>query len=467
MKTSLLSKNTVIMLLVMLLVFAVSVFFRAEQYQAWKKLPHENTDTAYLSVMTDDGHFWSRIAKEYKDGLPDEPGIDHKRFYPDGEGSLRPVPLLSVMLAETASAFDVSVEKAGIYISPYLASFFIIPLFLYFMYLGVPAAGVLGGVVGTFSFYYYIRTSFGYVDTDLLNLFFMYMTSLFILLASEETDKRKVIIFSALAGFTQFVFYRWYFKPGFILIYLAVYLVCMFLSNRGDRKLLLYGSLAYVLCTNPLYFAESFTGVKYFLVKFILGGSSSESLFPNALQFVAEFQKVSAEVVLGSVFSSVILTASGLIIFVVMQFYYWRRMLPLAPILLLGVFSFFSSVRFTYYLAAFSGIGYGLLIHYLSDRFLKERTKGFYQYIPVGLSVLAALVLINFTAYDKMRLPSGAPDEVIDSYKSIHSRLPESAPIYTWWDDGYKITNITGNPTYHDGGIQSTAKTYFIAKSLI
>ena len=88
------------------------------------------------------------------------PGIDHKRFYPDGEGSLRPVPLLSVMLAETASAFDVSAEKAGIYISPYLASFFIIPLFLYFMYLGVPAAGVLGSVIGTFSFYYYIRTSF-------------------------------------------------------------------------------------------------------------------------------------------------------------------------------------------------------------------------------------------------------------------------------------------------------------------
>ena len=39
--------------------------------------------------------------------------------------------------------------------------------------------------------------------------------------------------------------------------------------------------------------------------------------------------------------------------------------------------------------------------------------------------------------------------------------------MLTWWDYGYAITDATGLATFHDGGSQTSPKTYFIARSFI
>jgi undecaprenyl-diphosphooligosaccharide---protein glycotransferase len=53
------------------------------------------------------------------------------------------------------------------------------------------------------------------------------------------------------------------------------------------------------------------------------------------------------------------------------------------------------------------------------------------------------------------------------TFLEVKKRVPENATLLTWWDYGYAITDATGLATFHDGGGQTSPKTYFIARSLI
>ena len=106
------------------------------------------------------------------------------------------VPLLSLMIAHLAPFFDFNYYLAGTLLIPVLASLFILPLGVYFFRIGVPVSGLLGGLIGTFAGGYYMRSSIGRIDTDMLNLFFPVISSLLILLASQAKSERSVLLYS-------------------------------------------------------------------------------------------------------------------------------------------------------------------------------------------------------------------------------------------------------------------------------
>jgi len=56
---------------------------------------------------------------------------------------------------------------------------------------------------------------------------------------------------------------------------------------------------------------------------------------------------------------------------------------------------------------------------------------------------------------------------VYATFLEIKERVPENSALLTWWDYGYAITDATGLATFHDGGSQTSPKTYFIARGLI
>ena len=53
------------------------------------------------------------------------------------------------------------------------------------------------------------------------------------------------------------------------------------------------------------------------------------------------------------------------------------------------------------------------------------------------------------------------------TFLEVKKRVPEDAALLTWWDYGYAITDATGLATFHDGGGQTSPKTYFTARGLI
>ena len=70
------------------------------------------------------------------------------------------------------------------------------------------------------------------------------------------------------------------------------------------------------------------------------------------------------------------------------------------------------------------------------------------------------------TAISFVPRPSIHP-EVYKTFFAVKKNVPNNSAILTWWDYGYAITDATQLATFHDGGWQTTPKTFFIAKGLI
>ena len=237
---------------VLLICFAVSAGVRYQQFETWKKAPTVYFVDERPLMTTLDAPYWLRLAREYNDvkfggealqrkkrdkaeqskkteSIPAE-FLDHS---PSSSGTseinYHDVPLLSYLIAHLTPFFNNNYYLTGTLLIPVLASLFLLPLGIYFFLIGVPVSGILGGLIGTFAGGYYMRSSIGRIDTDMLNLFFPVLTGLFILLASRARSERSVLIYSAGSGLSLFFFEWWYEKPGFTLAFFAVFI---YTANR-------------------------------------------------------------------------------------------------------------------------------------------------------------------------------------------------------------------------------------------
>lgn len=203
---------------VLLFCILLSAGMRFQQYKTWG----ENTAAYFVGkrpmMTTLDAPYYLRTAREYNEGVYGQKVF--LRGYPDSihrlgsegvsvpvefhdedkhEGVALPtavhyqdVPLLSYLIAHLVPFFNFNYYLAGTLLVPVLASLFVLPLGIYFFRIGVPVFGLLGGLIGTFAGGYYMRSSIGRIDTDMLNLFFPVLASLLILLAGKAKTERNV-----------------------------------------------------------------------------------------------------------------------------------------------------------------------------------------------------------------------------------------------------------------------------------
>ena len=213
-------KNNVwLFIAVLLAVFAVSAGFRYQQFETWKKTPGAYFVGERPMMTTLDAPYWLRLAREYNEGVhlqnsflrgyPNSTEAYLKLSFPekyidppveitfdkqsDAASTLTTteipeiryldLQLISYLIAHMAPFFNNNYYLAGTLLIPVLASLFILPLGVYFFRIGVPVSGLLGGLIGTFAGGYYMRSSIGRIDTDMLNLFFPFLAGLFIILA--------------------------------------------------------------------------------------------------------------------------------------------------------------------------------------------------------------------------------------------------------------------------------------------
>ncbi|MDP7334226.1 MAG: STT3 domain-containing protein, partial [SAR324 cluster bacterium] len=231
--------------LALLTCYAVSVNVRYQQFVTWQKNPNAYFVGERPMMTTLDAPYWLRWAREYNEGTY---GNDELRGYPASsiefrekqkeripqefrsesdqeavsekkEIRYRDVPMLSFLISKFVPFFGGNYYLTGTLIIPWLASLFILPLGIYFYRIGFPSAGLLGGLVATFCSEYYTRSSIGRIDTDMLNLFFPVLASLFILEVYQSKTHKQILLFSALAGLSLFLFGWWYSKPGFTIAY--------------------------------------------------------------------------------------------------------------------------------------------------------------------------------------------------------------------------------------------------------
>ncbi len=450
-----------VLVLAVLLYFA-SFYFRYHQFQVWKAHPKVYFVDNYPAMTTLDAYFWLRYAKEYKNGTYYKSDNDTLRAYPTNTVKPHPVPLLSAMISWFSSISGKSIYMSGLILVSVLAGLFILPMVYYFWLADMPIAGLTGAFVGAFSWMYAIRTAMGRVDTDLLQLFFMFSGSLLILLASETKSNRNRLIYSALLGLNFLLFGWWYAHYGIDVVYLALFII-MLLIRKVELKQIVIATLLFIIFANPVLVIKGFGGVVSFFGKYGEVKAVSTGNFPNIMKTITETEHISPSKVIVYILSNKLLDGVGLILSLGMLFALGLRVIPILPIVLLGFLAFKSSNRTVMFLAPFVGAGLGFVVdmifHRLNFDNLKANVASFF------VTVILMVALLHTTAYKFVPLPSiQAP--IVRSFLQIKNRINKAA-IFSWWDYGYAIEDMDGFATYHDGGAHGGARTYLVAKALI
>jgi dolichyl-diphosphooligosaccharide--protein glycosyltransferase len=454
-------------LLLLAAIFIFSVAIRTEKLELWEKYGINSPAGTYPAMSTLDAYYWLRYAKEYNENKYIPGDNDTLRFFPDYSKKPDPVPLLSFLIAKLSFLNNGNYYYTGLYLIPFLASLFVIPLCIYFFILKIPLAGFMGAALSTVSYMYMARTTIGRVDTDALNLFFPLLASLFLLLLYKSQKKSSFLIYSSLTGVTMFFFYWWYFHPGFHVIYLLL-LAFILIIKKVDLKFFLISIALYIVCSNPMYLLNGFDNLINFLYKYLsVNENGAHGSLPNIMTTITEAQQRPFNATISSILSNNYINYIGLICFVIAAIIYYKELIPLLPLLLLGLLSFKSSIRFVMFLAPFVGIGYGAIIHIVFMR-LNNVFKLKNLYIDLSALFIAFFLIlffiktVSFYWYDPT--PS-IPAKTISSFVDLRNIHLDNPKIVTWWDYGYAIEDITNYATYHDGGSQTTIKTYLIAKA--
>ena len=147
-------------------------------------------------------------------------------------------PVFQLQLLSDWNAFDTGLGE----------SFYFATGEFIFSRIGVPVSGLLGGLIGTFAGAYYMRSSIGRIDTDMLNLFFPALAGFDYFVGwKSKNGIVNVLLYALGAGLSLFLFQWWYGKAGFTLAYFMVLVFSLFVQ----RSLLpdyFGGCLVVVLC---------------------------------------------------------------------------------------------------------------------------------------------------------------------------------------------------------------------------
>ncbi|MBQ3032947.1 MAG: hypothetical protein IJD28_01095, partial [Deferribacterales bacterium] len=464
----------------LLCVLYLSVDARQGQYKVWQSYPQSFFATGTPMMTTLDAYKFTRHAKEYRSGTLDTKAPDPMVFYPDGTGYQDPVPLLSVLLDKFSAISGEDFYNAAISMVPILSSLFIVSLAIYFFLAGYPVAGLLGGLTATFAPMYFGRTSVGRFDTDGMNVFFIITASLFVYLASKSKKTLHIYIYSALAGVTVNLFYWWYMHGMFNIMYAGLIVVCLFIAGVKVKHIL--GAVAvFTVFSNPAYMIDAL-GQVYRVVDVYLFPlkDGSATIFPNVYDTIGEAQKNSLVQVLSAVVSKPYLAACGLVLFGLFAIFHIRTFLPLMPLALMGAMAFVSSGRFSMFLGAFVGLGFGWAITVCGAHlsrcaaaFKAQKDRGlFYGAVSWGGAFVILCVFTGVTvttsanrAFASVPAPSINPN-IYQLFKDMPHILPKDSVIYSWWDYGLAIADVTGFKVFQSGTSQDTPKTWLMARSI-
>jgi asparagine N-glycosylation enzyme membrane subunit Stt3 len=460
--------------------FAFSLGLRANQYRDWLANPEAHFSNG-VAVSSTDAYRWFRFAARELRGEAPLVGRDPLRGYPDGVPNSEPSLLARGMAALAASA-DLDVYRAGMLLMIPLSSLFLIPLGFFFYRERQPAAGLLGGLIGSTSSIYMVRSHVYRVDTDGGNLFFVWLIALCIAGTATATRRGPRLAMAALSGLCIQAFCAWYAQPGFAVVYAACLLLQLWMCRLPAREIA--GLLAVaLLLADPRNLASGSVDLVHFAARYVLGGAGVAQqglVFPSLLSEIGELQRLDLRVALGTLLDPPVLAALGLIAFALFAVRHWRRVIPLLPILILGALGLLRSSRFLMYLAPCVGIGYGCWLAALLQRLGRRRSGAVahavtasHAALPLrvvalecGAALLVFALLLPHTGYSLQPQPRIGVD-LIASLQALAARLPKHAVIAHSWGHGYLVTAVTGAATLNDGELLDPVVEQLLDRGLV
>ena len=151
-------------------------------------------------IHNPDGYFFGRLAKD-----PIEE--DLYRNFPEDGVRYAYTPLISVIYGCLIKITGLDLEWIGFWFSPVLGSLFVVPFVILWHTVGNAWIGFAGALITALSSAYLMRVFVLDIDTDSMNLFFIFSVVLFLWLAYQNKNHWKGYFYYSLALVFSFLFW--------------------------------------------------------------------------------------------------------------------------------------------------------------------------------------------------------------------------------------------------------------------
>ena len=459
--------------LLIVLAASANVHVRDAQLKFWQS---EDSSTLFgaPTFSTADAPYFLRHAISIQRGQP-LASFDASRSYPNklttaseplASVQLRDRPLLSVILASLVKSDDppglLAAGNLGLMIASALTA---VAIAICFGAAGYWAQGAVAGLGGGLSAAYLVRSSAGRIDTDQLNLGFLYLMFGLVLLAGRSKSWQLCLGWCVVSGLTANLFMWWYGKAELVFM-AAIALAWLLASLQRSVLTALIGTSIFIFISGISFFNPFETA---YLKEVFLDNAF---VFPNTLDTVTEVRSVSLARILvnatGSIEMGIVCLAGLALFFVrhpVIAFAY-------GPLVAFGLLNFIIGNRAIFYSAPIMWFGGAFLIT-TTVRFIAVRLfdAGNISYRDKAATVIAAslAMVIAWVNSPTNYVPQPSfPMPVLQGLASLKTtKDPANSVVATWWDYGYASMFLNDLPTFHDGGTLTTPLPHFIARAFL
>ena len=355
------------------------------------------------------------------------------------------------------------------------------------------------------------RSSAGWFDTDIFNLFFPLVICWFyagsygvevinkklafnqnpqpvsrvygkVFYAFPYQNKAIWLCFAAMwMGLFCWTWLNWWFILGIIVIYEAYSLLKISLSHYDDPRKAVDLSRQHVFSLKVFLFSGAFWIIlfcgwepfKYVYIQvkesLFLNSPLRVSVWPNVYSTVAELKAVNPFML----FSRPLFTIS----FGCMAMLFLRALRKgkvdsdyefitlLVVWFMVMFFACFKGIRFIMFLSIPLGVSLGWVISEACEYFNKKA-----KLLSLAVIVLAAFLIVDVVAkgYDSMIGAFPLMDNTWHkALTAIKEKTPKSAIINSWWDYGDWFKAVAARPVIFDGQSQNTPQAYWMAHVLV
>ncbi|MFN3921014.1 MAG: STT3 domain-containing protein, partial [Caldimicrobium sp.] len=485
----------------LLLIFVIifSLYIRFDDVKIWKAREHQFFYKGEPLYSEYDSFYFARNALDIKEGLFRHGEIDHFRFFPDNSSQAKlsekepfypeyslPGNFISYLFYLLHKITGISVAWLTYYLIPILATTVVFPLFFYFKHLKLPLAGIIGGLVAVSAPMYLGRTSLMRLDHDVFNLTFPFLIAFFFYRFFETKSLRAKYFWISLSSLFLLLYYLWYAHSNlnFVLIlsfpfvYIWGYFKTFFKKSSTPFLFTKHDAIFLTILILPqiwyIYSGPYYLYKQVITLVFNIKSPTSVDIlfkdFPNIFMSISELSKLNFDEAISAVIFNKILGIAGLIGAFLLFIFHFRQLIFLLPFFIIGLLVFVSGARFAMYLSPFLGLGLGYLVHFLFEKVLpyleifREEGKQRIVVFLVGLSVFFTVFIAQRESIGMVSTPK-VDSELVKDMEWLKENTPKNAVIWSWWDYGYAFQLYARRAVFHDGGTQTSPKTYFIARS--
>ncbi len=322
------------------------------------------------------------------------------------------------------------------------------------------------------------RSSAGWFDTDILNLFFPLVIIWTYLIAQDASSFRQRVLWICFSGFWVGLFcftwpYWW-----FIFLIIVIYEIYSLFSSFRRHILSLGLFLAFSFAWITLFSGLQPWSVLYSQVKgaLILNEPLTGSIWPNVLSTVGELRKADFLQVMSAVGGTVLFIASlACLLNLFLRGFFKRRKDGVFKQELIIIFMVWfismlfacsKGIRFTMFLLLPLGVSLGWLINEAHEYFRNRRMKWQALLVAAITFILAAEFINNANNQAKDIFPL-MDDTMYAALAGIKEMTPEKAIINSWWDYGDWYKAAARRRVIFDGYSQNTPQAYWMAKVLM